>query len=92
MANQQNTGGAQGYFEPEMQHTLLRGCRNCGGAHPLARKPVPVKTDLCPDCGHAVEAPGPTYTERAVLQGGSGIIANTFLSIGKALTNLSKRI
>jgi hypothetical protein len=59
----------------------------------MARKPVPVDTEHCPDCGDAVMMPGETKVEAAVLGGNAtGIIARACLSIGKALTKLSKRI
>lgn len=93
-SNQDQGAGVAGYFEPELHHTFLPGCRNCRGAHPLARKPVPVNTEDCPDCGHAVEQPGVTRVERATLTGSTaeGLVARACLSIGKALTKLSKRI
>jgi hypothetical protein len=88
-----NSGIVIGYFEPEVQHTFLPGCRNCGGSHPLARKPVPVATDICPDCDAPVAAPGETQIEKAVIGGSPmGFFGQACLSIGKALTKFSKRI
>jgi hypothetical protein len=82
-----------GHFEPEMQHTFLPGCRNCGGSHPLARKPVPIKTDVCPDCDSPVGAPGPTQIEKAAMGGTpSMILGRSMMFIGRKLSNLAKRI
>jgi hypothetical protein len=85
--------GINGYFEPELRHTFLPGCRNCGGSHPLARKPMPVDTEHCPDCEAPVLAPGQTHVEKAVITGSPvNLFGRACLSLGKALTNLSKRI
>lgn len=82
-----------GYFEPELIHTFLPGCRNCGGSHPLARSPKQPK-DKCPDCGAIAGKMGESHVEKAVLIGSSPstIVAKVFLGLGKALNKLSKRI
>ncbi len=81
-----------GHFEPEVSRTFLPGCRNCGGSHPLARKGNH-DPEKCPDCGEAVLAPGKTYVDRADLSGSLGLrIASVFLSMGKTLTNLAKKV
>lgn len=82
-----------GHFEPELQYTFLPGCKNCGGSHPLARKPT-MPEDNCPDCGDPVDKPGETMTEKAVLTNSSPSIlfSKACLSLGKAINKLSKRI
>ncbi|RYE97510.1 MAG: hypothetical protein EOO77_38920 [Oxalobacteraceae bacterium] len=88
-----SSNGAAGHFEPEVTHTFLPGCRECGGSHPLARKPQQ-SPDRCPDCGAPAGKIGPTIREGAVLSGYSpaALFSRATLAIGAALTNLSKRI
>jgi hypothetical protein len=65
-----STGSKQqgtGYFEPSAASQLLPGCKHCGTKHPLAMKPIPLITDVCPNCGASSEPPGPVYCEPAVL-------------------------
>jgi hypothetical protein len=85
--------GIAGHFEPELQHTFLPGCRDCGGSHPLARKPVPVDTSICPDCNSPAGTPGATQIEKAALGGTpSMVFGRGLMYIGKKLSNLAKRI
>lgn len=80
-----------GNFEPEVSRTFLPGCRNCGGSHPLARKPQ-LPADVCPDCKEPANKPGATITDRAALLGASGLLARTCFSISQKLQNLAKGI
>ena len=93
MTQKASSNSSSGYFEPEMTNVFLPGCRNCGGSHPLARKPVPTVIDKCPDCDAPQASPGAPITEKAVLTGYSPsvLIARAFLGIGKALHKLSKK-
>lgn len=93
MTERTHNDAAAGYFEPELSLTVLRGCRKCGCKHPLAFKPVPADTTVCPSCKSPVVEPGETQVEKAVLTGysPSTFFAKACLSIGKALTNLATR-
>ncbi len=44
-------------LEADGAATVLRGCRQCHAAHPLALKPVPADVYHCWQCGAAVSAP-----------------------------------
>lgn len=93
MSTHSNMGHGSGYFEPELVYNFLPGCRNCGGSHPLARKPQ-MPADKCPDCGADIAPPGPERREAAALTGWapSTLVARACLAIGKGLNNLAKRI
>jgi hypothetical protein len=83
-----------GYFEPSAATQLLPGCKTCGSKHPLAHKPIPLITDVCPKCGTPSEPPGPVYCEPAVLTGYHpvSLLAKACLAMGKALNQLANKI
>lgn len=84
-------GGVLGRFEPELQHTVFPGCRECGGAHPSVRKPI-MPAETCPDCGTPAQPPGPTVITKAALTGWRGIVAGTCFSISRGLAALLKKV
>lgn len=80
-----------GTWEPSLTATFLPRCANCHAPHPLARGPLSVASDTCPDCGHPV---GSSYSREvpASMGGLWGWIASIFLNIGRALRRLAKEV
>lgn len=82
-----------GRYEPSLDYQFLPGCRECGGSHPLARKPVPANTDICPDCGVQAGTPGEVKTERAGFRLSPKIaFAQACLWTARQLSYLHKRL
>lgn len=92
MGVQHNDNVVGGYFEPEVTHTFLPGCRGCGTAHPLAMKFVADKT-VCPTCGELAGSPGQSVTQRGALGGGFSVrLARQLMWAGEKIAKFTKRI
>jgi hypothetical protein len=76
-----------------MAYQFLPGCRNCGGAHPLARKLVAADVETCPDCGVPAGLPSKTKVERAAW-GFNPMIwcARAALAVGRVLGSLARKV
>lgn len=82
-----------GSFEPSMDYQFLPGCRNCGGSHPLARKPRPENIEVCPDCSEPAGEPGPVHTEYAALRNTPAVLfGRACLWVGRSLNKLYERM
>lgn len=79
------------YLEPTLTAQLLPRCQACGDRHPLAYQP-PQPAGTCPNCGASSSLPR-AVTVPALITGGSiARIGSAFLTIGRTLARLSKRI
>lgn len=82
-----------GRFEADLEHQFLPGCRQCGGAHPLA---ISSKLDptVCPNCGAPAGEPGQSVLVPSThsLTGVSAFFARLFLQAGASLRDLAERL
>lgn len=88
------TQAGQAPLVPELTMTtrFLPRCGNCLAPHPLARRPVPIDEDHCPDCGAKVAGPGREVEVKAALTGlhPLTLLARFLLWIGNQLRSLAK--